>query len=177
MVLSAKTRPYTFVLERAVKCSLWHDTLEFHTNMGTPPTHNFISCFCTDPVRWNMALYLKTGYMSRVSFLSVSGWSFHRMLSYSPCSLLKGLAMTHLCKVLHYTTLWRTLQTMLHIISSSVIVLMVNYLHFWINDALLVHLVVADLMHPFIQRCHTSVDQQWCFLPELRLKLMLNCTH
>jgi hypothetical protein len=32
IVLSAKTTPLTFVLESAVKCSLWQDTLEFHTN-------------------------------------------------------------------------------------------------------------------------------------------------
>jgi len=131
--------------------------LEFHNNMGIPSTQSFISCLWMDPVWWNMALWLKTGYISRGSFLPVSGWSFHRILSYSPCSLLKGLAVTELRKVWSYAALWRTLQTMLHKVPSSVLFCKVNYLWFWINDALLVHLLVADLMHPFTQSCHTSV--------------------
>jgi len=46
---------------------------------------------------------------------------------------------------------------MLHKVPSSLPVHMVNYLWYWINDTLLVHLLVADLMHPFTQSCHTSV--------------------
>jgi len=96
-------------------------------------------------------------YISRVSLLPVSGWSFHRILSYSPCSLLKGLAIIELSKVWSYAALWKTLHTMLHKAPSSVLFRMVNYLWFWINNALLVHLLVADLMHPFTQSYHTSV--------------------
>jgi hypothetical protein len=70
---------------------------------------------------------------------------------------MKGLAVNELCKVWSYAALWRTLQTMHHKVPSSVLFHMVNYLWFWINDALLVHLLVADLMHPFTQSCHTSV--------------------
>lgn len=92
-----------------------------------------------------------------MSFLPVSGWSFHRILSYSPCSLLKELAVTEFRKVWSYAALWRTLQAMLHKVPSSVLFHMVSYLLFWINDALLVHLLVADLMHPFTQSCHTGV--------------------
>jgi len=104
-----------------------------------------------------MALWFKTGYLSRRSFLPVSGWRFHRILSYSPCSLLKGLAVTELCMVWSYAALWRTLQTTLPTVPSSVLFHMVNYLWFWINDTLLVHFLVADLIHPFTQSCHTSV--------------------
>lgn len=46
---------------------------------------------------------------------------------------------------------------MLHTVPSSVLFHMVNYLWFWLNDTLLVHLLVTDLMHPFTQSCHSSV--------------------
>jgi hypothetical protein len=39
IVLSAKARPYSFVLESTVKCSLWQDTLEYQTKVGIPTTH------------------------------------------------------------------------------------------------------------------------------------------